>query len=70
MAKKSIGRMDFRCEPSAIGGGRYDVAIETAASPYVKVSAVLKKREVLALIECLGVGLREGEQGNEGGAHG
>lgn len=32
---------------------------ETGAPLYVKFGAVLTKREVLALIECLGVSLRE-----------
>jgi hypothetical protein len=61
MANRKVGRTDFRCEPSAIGGRRYNVAIETAVAPYARFGAVLTKRELLALIECLGAGLREGD---------
>ena len=66
MAQKNVGRTNFRCEPSAVGERRYNVEIEIAAAPFVKFGAVLTRRELLALIECLGVGLHEGE-GSMGG---
>jgi len=61
LAQKTVGRTSFRCEPSAIGERRYDVAIEITAPPYAKFGAVLTRREVLALIDCLREGFREGE---------
>lgn len=65
MANKRVERTDLRCEPSAIGGCRHNVIIETAVVPYIRFGAVLTKREVLALIECLGAGLREAEPGEQ-----
>jgi hypothetical protein len=61
MADKTIGRTTFRFRPSAIKG-RFDVEFETGGPTHVRFGAMLSKREVLALIECLGVGLRESEQ--------
>ena len=66
VAHKTIGRVTFRFKSSAITG-RFDVEFETGAPAHVKFGAVLTKREVLALIECLGVGLRESEQGEKSG---
>jgi hypothetical protein len=66
VAHKTIGRRTFRFKPSAIKG-RYDVEFETGGPAHVKFGAVLTRREVLALIECLGAGLRESEQGDESG---
>ena len=55
--RKTTGRT-FHCKPSAIKG-RFDVEFETGAPTYVKFGAVLTRREVLALMECLGLSLRE-----------
>jgi hypothetical protein len=65
MASRKVGRTDFRCEPSAVAGQRYNVAIETAVAPFVRFGAVLTRRELLALIDCLGVGLKEGQTDND-----
>jgi len=56
MALKTTEGTTFRFEPSAIDG-RYNVSIETGTHPYVKFGAVLTRREVQALIECLSRGL-------------
>jgi len=61
---KAIGRVTFLFRPSAIDG-RFDIEFETGAPAYVKFGAVLTKREVRALIECLGEGLRDSEQGEQ-----
>jgi len=58
MTHKTTDRTTFRFEPSAIDG-RYNVSIETGTPPYVKFGAVLTRREVQALIECLSIGLRD-----------
>jgi hypothetical protein len=58
--RKTTGRT-FRCKPSAIQG-RFDVEFETGAPTYLKFGAVLTKRDVLALIECLGVSIRESNE--------
>jgi hypothetical protein len=60
----AIGRVTFHFRPSAIDG-RFDIEFETGAPTYVRFGAVLTRREVLALIECLGAGLRDGEQGEQ-----
>jgi hypothetical protein len=60
-ARKNTERTTFRFKPSAIKG-RFDVEFETGAPTYVKFGAVLTKRQVLALIECLGAGLRDSEE--------
>jgi hypothetical protein len=57
--RKTTGRT-FHCKASAIKG-RFDVEFETGAPAYVKFGAVLTKRDVLALIACLGASLRESE---------
>ena len=56
---KKTGRT-FHCKASAIKG-RFDVEFETGAPNYVKFGAVLTKRELLALIECLGESVRGSE---------
>ena len=56
----------FSCKPSAIRG-RFDVEFETGAPAFVKFGAVLTKREVLALIDCLGVSLRESSEDQKSG---
>lgn len=63
---KTIGRTTFRVRPSAING-RFDIEFETGAPTYMKFGALLTKREVLALMECLGEGLRDGEHGDSSG---
>ena len=57
IAHKTIGQTTFRFEPSAINS-RYNVSIETGTPPYIKFGAVLTRREVQTLIECLSAGLQ------------
>lgn len=65
MASRKVGRTDFRCEPSALAGRRYNIAIETAVAPYMSFGAVLTQQELTALIQCLNAGLREHEEGEK-----
>jgi hypothetical protein len=58
-ARKTTART-FHCKASAIKG-RFDVEFETGAPNYVKFGAVLTKREVRALIECLVASVRKSE---------
>ena len=53
------------CEPSALAGRRYNIAIETAVAPYMSFGAVLTQQELTALIQCLNAGLREHEEGEK-----
>jgi hypothetical protein len=64
VARKTTERTTFNFEPSAIDG-RYNVSIETGTPPYVKFGAVLTRREVQALIECLSVGLQDRAEEDE-----
>jgi hypothetical protein len=64
VAHKTADGTTFRFEPSAIDG-RYTISIETGTHPYVKFGAVLTRREVQALIECLSLGLRDSAEEDE-----
>jgi hypothetical protein len=63
---KTIKRNTFSFKPSAIKG-RFDVEFETGPPTYARFGAVLTKREVQALIECLGAGLRDSENNDKPG---
>jgi hypothetical protein len=65
-AHKPIARNKFQCKPSAIKA-RFDIEFETGAPSYVRFGAVLTRREVLALIECLDSSVRESDQGEQSG---
>lgn len=61
---KTTGRTAFHCKPSAIDG-RFDIEFGTGAPTYMRFGAVLTRREVLALIECLDAALRDSEEGQK-----